>query len=197
MKGETMKKLFSTIPTIRGENIELRRLQPSDAAGLKELTDCDEVYRYLPTFLFEKKYDDAEYTISRMYDECLEESLILGVFYRGEFCGLAEIYGYVAPLRKVSLGNRFLPRFWGKGISSETLGLMVDYLFNETEIKIITTSVMPDNNASKAVLKKNGFKCALPRVFEDWGHSHPTVSEKWIRTAADHSGEYSFNKRGD
>lgn len=35
-----------------------------------------------------------------MYDECLEGSLILGIFSGGEFCGLAEFYGYRAPCLK-------------------------------------------------------------------------------------------------
>ena len=106
-----MKKLFSDIPCIRGENIELRRLTAGDAPGLRELTESEDVYRFLPTFLFEKKYDDAEYTISRLYDECLEKSLILGIFSGGEFCGLAEFYGYRPAFLKMCVGYRLLPRF--------------------------------------------------------------------------------------
>ena len=32
--------------------------------------------------------------IRHLYDECFKESIILGVFMEGDFCGLAEIYGY-------------------------------------------------------------------------------------------------------
>ena len=122
-----MKKLISAIPLIRGERLELRPLTLRDAPCLKELTESEEVYRYLPTFLFEQKDNDPEEVIRRMYDECLEESLILGVFSNGEFCGLAEVYGYRAPLLKASVGYRLLPRFWGKGIATEALRLIVNY----------------------------------------------------------------------
>ena len=187
-----MKNLFSKIPCICGEDIELRKLEKSDAEGLGELTGSDEVYRFLPTFLFEKKYVDAEEAISRMYDEGLEKSLILGVFSSGEFCGLVEFYGRQAPLLKISVGYRLLPRFWGKGIATKALALMVDWLFSETDVKIITASVISENSASTKVLKKNGFRCAARSVPENWGHILPTKADKWIRTAAGYRRDYSF-----
>ncbi|MBR2742881.1 MAG: GNAT family N-acetyltransferase [Clostridia bacterium] len=188
-----MKKLFSEIPRICGGDIELRRLCSGDADALRELTKSEEVYRYLPTFLFEKKYDDAKDAIARMYDECLKESLILGIFSDGEFCGLAEFYGYRAPLLKISIGYRLLPRFWGKGIATRALGLMTGRLFCDTNVKIITASVIPENKASAAVLEKNGFRLAAHSVPENWGHALPTKADKWIRTASGYRRGYSFH----
>ena len=179
-----MKELFSEIPSLRGDGLELRRLERCDAEDLRALTGCAEVYRYLPTFLFEKQSEDAEETIRRMYAQGLEQSLILGVFSNGRFCGLAEFYGYRAPLRKISVGYRLLPQCWGKGIATKTLGLMVGYLFRETDVKIITASVMPENRASARVLEKNGFRCIARAVLENWGYPLPTRADKWIRTAA-------------
>lgn len=187
-----MKKLFSEIPYISRDGLELNRLTADDAGALRELAESDDVYRYLPTFLFEKKYDDADYVISRMYDEALRESLILGIFSDGEFCGLAEFYGYRAPLLKISVGYRLLPRFWGKGIATKTLGLMIDLVFSRTDVKIITASIMPENQASAAVLRKNGFRCAAHRVPENWGYALPTMAEKWIKTSSGYHRDYTF-----
>ena len=170
----------------------MRQLKSEDASALKELTDSEESYRFLPTFLFEKKYDDSFYVISRMYDECLEDSLILGIFTNGEFCGLAELYGYRAPFLKISVGYRLIPRFWGRGIATEVLGLLVRYLFSETDIRYITASVLPENEASAAVLKKNGFRKALYSVPEDWGHARLEKTDKWIKKSTAHKGEYTF-----
>ncbi len=185
-----MKKLFCEIPCICVGNIELRKLKLSDAASLRELTTCDEVYRYLPTFLFEKKYD-AEDAISLMYDECLEHSLILGVFCDGALCGLFEVYGYNPPFLKVSIGMRFLPAYWGRGIATKTIETAVNYLFSETKIRVITASVMPDNKASEAVLKKNGFRCVARGVPGNWGHKLPTIEDKWVIIAKNHHSDYS------
>ncbi|MCR4894054.1 MAG: GNAT family N-acetyltransferase [Eubacteriales bacterium] len=83
------KKLFSEIPYLTSQRLVLRKIVPDDAPGLTELVNSPNVYRYLPTFLFEKKYD-VETVIERLYDECFKASIILGIFMDGEFCGLAE-----------------------------------------------------------------------------------------------------------
>ena len=176
-----MKKLFTEIPVLQGDRITLKALGNEDEAALKELVNDQRVYRYLPTFLFEKKYDDVSYVISHLYDECLRESLILGVFMDNELCGLAEMYGYRDPIHKISVGYRLLERYWGQGIATEALGLMVDYLYNETDIEIITASTMIENRASAKVLIKNGFELVVHAVPEDWGYEMPTIADKWIR----------------
>ena len=153
----------------------------SCADGMRELVSSVSVYQYLPTFLFEKKYNDVGYVISLLYDECIEESLILGVFSGGEFCGLAEMYGYREELHKISVGYRLLERFWGKGIATEALGLMVSYLYGQTDMEIITASTMVENKASAKVLIKNGFELVVHATDEDWGYERPTPADKWIR----------------
>ena len=179
-----MKKLFTEIPSLKGKRIVLKPLTEADAESLRELTQSAEVYRYLPTFLYETQYEDKAYVIQHLYDECIKTSLILGVFFEDEFCGLAEIYGYRAPLRKASVGYRFLPKWWGKGIATETLGVMVKYLLEETDVRIITASTMAENQASANVLMKNGFKHTIDTVFENWGYAAPILTAKWIRTSA-------------
>ena len=175
-----MKRLFSDIPRLQSETLLLRQLFPSDAADLRKMTLQTNVYRFLPTFLFEKKYDAVE-AIDRMYDECLEDSLIIGVFRQDRFCGLAEVYGYQAAIRKVSVGYRLLEEMWGQGIATEALRLMTEELLNNRGIKMITASTMIGNFASAHVLMKNAFTQVKHAVNEDWGYPEPTPSDKWIR----------------
>lgn len=179
-----IKKLFSEIPCLKGERITLRALTEDDADSLRELTESAEVYRYLPTFLYELKYEDKEYVIRHLYDECIKSSLILGIFTGDAFCGLAEIYGYRAHLHKASAGYRLSEKYWGMGLATETLGLMVKYLLEETDVEIITASTMTTNKASANVLKKNGFRHAGYTIFENWGYAKPILTEKWIRIGA-------------
>ena len=185
-----MENLFKKIETMQGDRVTLRRLTEADAGSLKELTDSEKVYRYLPTFLYEQKYEDKAYVIRRLYDECIKTSLILGVFIGDEFCGLAELYSYFHPLAKVSVGYRLLEKWWGQGVATETLGVIVKFLFSETDVKVITASTMTDNKASAHVLKKNGFKHAVYTVLEHWGYHKPILTEKWIK--AKHNQPYSF-----
>ena len=96
-----MKKLFSEIPYLRSERLELKKLEESDADGLNELAHSREVNRFLPTFLYEQKYEDSRYVIRHLYDECFRESIILGIYVKEAFCGIAEMYGFRDEIHKM------------------------------------------------------------------------------------------------
>ncbi len=175
-----MKQLFSEVPTLRGERIVMRRLTEEDAPGLRAMVSNDRIYRYEPSFLYERKYPDIDRVIRTLYTECFQESIILGIFENGSFCGLGEIYGYREPIHKASVGYRLLEECWGRGLATEALGLLVRYLTDEAGIEIITASTMVENKASANVLKKNGFTLVESGVGEDWGWEQPTLADKWI-----------------
>lgn len=178
------KKLFGEVPRIEGEHIVLERIVESDADALQELADNEAVYRFEPTFLFERQQKSAQETIRLLYGELFtnKESLILGIRLKDatELVGLAEFYGLRDDLHKTSLGYRLLERYWGRGIATETVGLMIDYLYNKTDIEIITASTMVENLASARVLQKNDFIRTARAVEEDWGHPTPTIVDKWF-----------------
>lgn len=175
------KKLFTEIPMIKGGRLELRALTQADAPALQEMVDSPAVYRYLPTFLYEKKYEDVSYVIRHLYDECFRESIILGVFMKDDFCGLIELYGYRDPIHKISIGCRLTERCWGQGIATEAIGLMIRYLYEETDIEIVTASIMVENRASAKAVEKNGFSLVVHGSEEDWGFDEPAIVDKWIR----------------
>jgi ribosomal-protein-alanine N-acetyltransferase len=176
-----LKQLLSDIQCIKGKRVELKRISPEDAPGMRELVDSETVYKYLPTFLYEKQYDDMQYVIEHLYDECIRESIILGIYLDDEFCGIEEMYGFKDSIHKISVGYRLLEKYWGKGIATEALGLLVDFLYTKTDIEIITASTMIENVASANVLRKNGFDMVVSAVPEDWGFEEPTIADKWIR----------------
>lgn len=185
------KKPFDEIPYLENERIVLKKLQQKDAESLYSLAHSEKIYRYLPTFLFEQKYEDIHQVIDLMYKECFEqkESIILGIFLKEPdqekdsmpFCGLAEMYGFKDSIHKISIGYRLLERYWGKGIATQAAALMADYLYNETDVEIITASTMVENQASANVLRKNGFVLTAAAVGEDWGYPEATITDKWIR----------------
>ena len=76
------KKLFSEIPYLQNGSLTLRKITLADAAGLQELVNSPAVYRYLPTFLYEKKYEDIRYVkISigyRLLESCWGRGIATG-----------------------------------------------------------------------------------------------------------------------
>ena len=73
-----------------------------------------------------------------------------------------------------------LEKAWGKGIAVEATKLIVDYLYSEKPIEIITASAMVDNKGSNRALEKAGFTMVAADVEEDWGYPEPTHANKWI-----------------
>ena len=178
---DVMKKLFPEPPVLTDGRLCLKPLSLSDADDLRMLTQEEAVYRYLPTFLFEKKFSQPKDVILRLYDEGLTESLILGIFMVKRFCGLFEVYSFRASIHKASVGYRLLQEEWGKGIATGALKIMIDELLLMRGIEIITASTMLENDASAHVLQKNGFTLVNHAVKEDWGFPTATLTDKWIR----------------
>ena len=74
-----MKRLFSEIPDIETEILVLRKIEETDEGSLSELVHSQNVYRYLPTFLFEHKYENIHDVIRHLYNECFRDKRRLGL----------------------------------------------------------------------------------------------------------------------
>jgi ribosomal-protein-alanine N-acetyltransferase len=182
MMAMSKVELFSELPTIVGEHLTIRPLEASDASALQEFIDTERNYPYIPAYLFEMNHGTALDVIEDVYKDLFldKESIILGVYLGGwEFCGLAEIYGYRPEAHKVSLGARFHERYWNRGIATEVLHLMVEYLYNETDCDLITVSVMVENEPSNRIAEKNGFIFTTVAE-EDWGFGYLVEVNKYF-----------------
>ena len=179
-----MVKLFDEIPVIEGERVTLSQVTLEDAERLREMVEDDLVYRYDPTYLYERQFGDVREAIENMYGEIFQnkESLILGIRRtgEGELLGLAEFYDYRDDLHKISIGYRLARRNWGQGLATETVRLMVSYLYGKTDIEIICASTMTQNVASERVLEKAGFIRTSCGVAQDWGYEKPTKADMWF-----------------
>lgn len=178
------KKLFSEVPSIEGDRVVLDRVVDTDVDELRDMIDNPLVQRYLPTYLFEKQRDDVHETIRLLYGDLFQnkESLILAIRVKetGELAGFAEFYGLRDRLHKISVGSRLRECWWGQGLATETLRLMVAYLYGETDIEIITASSMIENSGSAHVLEKVGFIRTEHGAEEDWGFPEPIIVDKWF-----------------
>jgi ribosomal-protein-alanine N-acetyltransferase len=63
--------------------------------------------------------------------------------------------------------------FWGQGITSEAVALMLDFGFKKLRLRRILAMVFHHNPASMKVLKKNGF--VREGVLRQWMHQRGTL----------------------
>ena len=177
--------LFDEMPRIESERLVLREMVPQDAEALASLSTDEEVYRLLPTFLYEQKYSDPLTVIDRMRTECFDtkDSILLATCLQSapdQMIGIAEMYAYEPRKPKVSIGYRLARSHWNQGIASEVAGMLKRYLLDEVHMRTITAHVMCQNAASARALEKSGFVCLYPHVWEDWGRGEPVLIDKWI-----------------
>ena len=73
------------------------------------------------------------------------------------FYGAVGLYYLNSALKKAELGFWLMPEFWGKGIITESVLLVIDYGFKKMRLKRIEAEVETENSMSKKVLKKLQF----------------------------------------
>ena len=52
---------------------------------------------------------------------------------------------------------KLLPRYWGKGYGTESMKIVVNYLFTKTQTDIVLVPPHKDNIAASKVYEKSGF----------------------------------------
>jgi len=66
-------------------------------------------------------------------------------------------FKYLPEISGADLGYRFLPKYWGKGIATESSIMSLDYGFNTLKRDMFLGFAEGENKASTQVLKKVGF----------------------------------------
>ena len=142
---------------------------------------CDPLlYRYEPSFLLERQGtpQEALRTILAM-DLERDRQCILGVYEKDApscLVGLAEFYDYKPSGKVISLGCRFLSKYWGRGLASSCVGALLEYIQRCTKVEIVTAHILPGNTASARCALKNGFEYLFTKD-EDWGHGRPDTAD--------------------
>lgn len=137
--------------------IILDRLTTEDAAQLAEIANnkkiFDNVRDYFPHPYLEKN-------ALEFIEFCSKEDpqVNFAIRYKGDLCGVIGVIPQPDIYRKTAeIGYWLGEAYWGKGIASEALGLMISYAFKDLKLVRLHTGVFAHNKASMKVLKKCGF----------------------------------------
>ncbi len=165
---------------IENDRLIICGLNTQDLEALKSLRCDRQVYRYEPTYLLELQGTPEE-ALKALQSMDLDEhrQCILGVYEKTEpsrLIGLAELYDYKQSGKVISIGYRFLPAYWGRGLATSCVRCLLDYIQNNTEVELVTAHVRPENIASSKCLLKNGFEYLLTKT-EDWGGDHLSTAD--------------------
>ena len=167
-----MAELFGAFPYLENEKIIIRKMELNDVAALSEISNNDNVYKYISPFLHKKSNKALETAIKNLGGKEFEKKkyIIAGIYLKdnpNRLVGLAEMFDYKKRENKITVRYRLNGDYWNKKIATNALKLMVEYLVNKVNITTLQAFVMPENLYSSKVLLNNGF------VKEDF-----TVQEK-------------------
>jgi RimJ/RimL family protein N-acetyltransferase len=133
-----------------GNLVDLELMERGDLPLIKEwINDVDFVGAFEP---FEQ---ESLGNLEKQFDELKE-----GQWYLVKKKDASPI-GYVAHFKahgSTTIGYMLLPEERGKGIGSEAVQMIVDYLYLHKDIVRIQAETHPENIASQRVLEKAGFQ---------------------------------------
>ena len=138
--------------------IQLRPLTPADRPELSRLVNNKKIWDNLrdriPHPYTERDADD-------FFRMTAQESprLNFAIEYEGRYCGgIGLIPGVDIYRRGAEIGYWVGEPFWGKGIATEALRLLVAYGFGDLGLIRLQAGVMAHNPGSMKVLEHNGFE---------------------------------------
>ena len=153
-------KHFDTFPYMESERLIFRQFELADAADIQAIRSDELVMKFMD---------------SNRHDTVLESELFLarnleayqnkaGIFWAiidkstGLFAGDFSYWRLDRANNRGEIGYSLKPHFWGKGYMPETMQKLLNFGFKKLKLHSIVANVNPENENSKNVLKKIGFK---------------------------------------
>jgi len=160
MITEIDKSIFKSFPEFESERLLFRKLLLSDAKDLLLIRSNDAVMKYLDIARFES-IADAEKMIRSVEESYKNENGInWGIVekHSNNFIGYFGFWRMIPEHCRAEIGYALKPEYWGRGYMYETINRMVGFGFKNMNLHSIEANVNPDNEKSKNVLEKIGFK---------------------------------------
>ena len=152
-----------SFPCLSGKLINLREITMDDVTTIVNLMDY-EIAKYLYEVPYPYRIEDALNFIKFSYDNFKSHKAItFGIEYKNILESKLLLVGNIGIKdidyvnKKVKIGYWIGKQYQGKGIATECINLVVNYVFDILNLEEISAYVFPDNRPSIRVLEKNGF----------------------------------------
>ncbi len=139
------------------QDLILRPYQDKDRLVLPTIADNPNVSRYL-SIVFPQPYTQAEADRWVAYAKTQHPTLDFAIEYRGILAGGGGLRPENGDLAGgAELGYWLAEEYWGKGLATRAVRLLVDYGFAHLGLMRVEAKVHTPNQPSARVLEKNGF----------------------------------------
>ncbi|WP_028504633.1 GNAT family protein [Ruminococcus sp. FC2018] len=154
-----VRDIFDKDIHIETDRLKLRPLTMSDTWDIFEIFSDKQVMKYydlLPFESFERAKEQVEFFIKGFEQKTM---LRWGIELKdsGKLIGTCGFFNFNEDALKAELGYELNSSYHGKGLMSEALDAVLEFIFRETDINRVEAFAEPPNIASQKVLKKLGF----------------------------------------
>lgn len=152
--------VFGDFPVLSTSRLLLREVTDEDAEAILVLRSNPHTMKYLdrPDL---KDLGEARLYIDKNKSDYLRNegiSWILVLHETKEVIGTAGFWRFDKANHRAEIGYMLLPQYWGKGLATEVLDSIITYAFSTLKLHSIEANVNPENEASKKLLLRSGFK---------------------------------------
>ncbi len=154
-----MTKVFAETP-----RLILREILPSDVDGMFELDSDPAVHRYLGNKTVTSKEEIIQviqYIRQQYTDHGIGRWAIIDKNSQ-EFMGWTGLKFVTEPTNNhqnyYDIGYRLIPKYWGKGIATESAMASLDYAFKELQLKEVYSAANMENLVSNKILRRLGMQ---------------------------------------
>lgn len=147
------------LPVLQDGSLVLRAIKDEDTAALYRLFAEDAVTRYMDIDSF-ASMDQATQLIHFLRQKWRKgQSMRLAITMKGqdELIGTIGLHHIQLHHFKAELGYELLPAYWGQGIMTNALDLLLPYAYETLKLNRIEAFVEPTNAPSLKLLLRLGF----------------------------------------
>lgn len=156
-------------------NYKLRKSKMEDADALLKITHDKEVMRYHGTsgsFLGSVAAAKAELNWFNNQFSNNAGRFVITETARDEYIGDIGFFNFIETHNRVELGYKLKRAYWGQGIITGFIGILLKWGFSELSYNRVEALVDPRNEGSKIVLTRNHFSYEGTLRDYEFEHGH-------------------------
>ncbi|MEM5563870.1 GNAT family protein [Psychroserpens sp. AS72] len=160
MQTQINEHVFDSFPELESERLFFRAYKKDDAQSLLKLRSHRDVSKYMDTTI-PKQIEDTEKKILDYQNAFDEKKGITWTIIEKKSNNPIGDFGIWRIDRQNSrgeIGYILHPDFWGKGFMTEAFNTLIRFGFNNLNLHSYEANVNTENENSKALLLKFGFK---------------------------------------
>jgi diamine N-acetyltransferase len=154
---------------LRGENVWLRAVEPDDVDIIYQMENDPAIWHVGNTVVPFSRFQIEQYALTAQHNIYTEKQLRLMIelkvaFHKKKTAGAIDLYDFDPLHKRAGIGILIVQDERGKGVASESLGLMIRYSFEILMLHQLFCSISPVNTPSIHLFKKHGFvKCGVKK----------------------------------